>query len=192
MYYPGSAVDARAYFPLAFSIAARGHLVVLIQMPLRFATFHYKEANAVIDSPLFTHLPNWAIGGHSLGGLASTLYVAEFGDRVYAAVMHAGLWQANLTENPLPVANIYGTLDNLTGGFDRYRSLNIDPPPLGFGLNVNLKTAKFVTIEGANHYQDGDYGYQHPDEIAVISMEQQWGEVAQATVDFLHDVQSKK
>lgn len=50
VYYPGATVDTRAYFPLAFEIAARGHLVVIVQMPLRIASYGYQDANAVIDS----------------------------------------------------------------------------------------------------------------------------------------------
>ena len=45
-------------------------------------------------------------------GLATTQYAAEFGDSIYAAVMHAGGWTANMTENPVPVANLYGTLES--------------------------------------------------------------------------------
>jgi hypothetical protein len=56
VYYPGGAVDARAYFPLAFEIAARGHLVVIVQVPLRSASLGYQDANTVISSkhPLFS------------------------------------------------------------------------------------------------------------------------------------------
>ncbi|KAG0599074.1 hypothetical protein M758_12G125500 [Ceratodon purpureus] len=197
VYYPGAAVDARAYFPLAFEIAARGHLVVIVQMPTRIASVAYQDANTVIASehPLFSGVPKgkWALGGHSAGGFATTQYVGKFGDRIYAAVMHAGGWGANLTENPLPIANIYGTLDDLTpGGYDRYRYRNTDPPPKGQGPLVNLKTSRFVAIEGANHYQVGDYGYQSPDQIPIISMEQQVAEFARETVSFLDDVASGK
>lgn len=50
VYYPGGSVDARAYFPLAFEIAARGHLVVIVEMPLRSASYGYQDANTVISS----------------------------------------------------------------------------------------------------------------------------------------------
>jgi pimeloyl-ACP methyl ester carboxylesterase len=135
----------------------------------------------------------WALGGHSAGGFGATQYAGEFGDRIYAAVMHAGGWGSNLTESPLPVANIYGTLDDLSpGGYDRYRYLDTDPPPKGRGPLVNLKTSRFIAIEGANHYQVGDYGYQIPDQIPTISMEQQVAEFAKETVSFLEDVASGK
>jgi hypothetical protein len=52
IYYPGAAVDGRAYFPLAFEIAARGHLVVVVQQPLRNAVFTFQDANVVLNSNL--------------------------------------------------------------------------------------------------------------------------------------------
>lgn len=192
VYYPGGSVDARAYFPLAFEIAARGHLVVIVEMPLRSASYGYQDANTVISSkhPSLSGVPEgmWAVGGHSAGGYAATQYVGQFSDRIYAAVLHAGGWAVNLTENPLPMANIYGTLDDLTpGGYDRYRYRYTDPPPKGVGPLVNLETTRFIPVIGANHYQTGDYGYQPPDQIPIISMEQQVVEFAAMTVSFLDD-----
>lgn len=148
-----------------------------------------------LDLWFFSVVPKgkWAIAGHSAGGFANTEYAAEFGDRIYAVVMHAGGWSANFTENPLPIAQIYGTLDDISpGGYDRYRYEYTDPPPKGKGPLVNLKTSKFVPIEGANHHQVGDYGYQSPDQIATISMEQQVAKFATETVSFLEDVASGK
>jgi hypothetical protein len=50
IYYPGAAVDGRAYFPLAFEIAARGHMVVIVQLPLRNAGINFADANVVLNS----------------------------------------------------------------------------------------------------------------------------------------------
>lgn len=56
VYYPGAAVDGRAYFHVAFEIAARGHLVVIVQRPLHYAVNSSDDANVVLDSklPLFS------------------------------------------------------------------------------------------------------------------------------------------
>lgn len=98
-----------------------------------------------------------------------------------------------MTKNPLPMAQIYGTLDETSpGGYDRYRYKYTDPPPKGTGPLVNLETSRFVPIEGANHYQVGDYGYQSPDQISTLSMEQQVAKFAAETVSFLEDVASGK
>jgi pimeloyl-ACP methyl ester carboxylesterase len=197
VYYPGAAVDAQAYFPMAFQIAARGHLVVIVQMPMRAASFRYQDANAVIasDHPLLSVVPKgkWALGGHSAGGYAATQYAGEYSDNIYAVVMHAGGWGSNLTSNSLPIKQIYGTLDGISpGGFDRYRYRNTDPPPKGNGPLVNLSTTVFLPVEGANHCQSGDYGYQSFDGIATISMEHQVRTFAEETASFLDHVASGK
>ncbi|CAK9263796.1 unnamed protein product [Sphagnum jensenii] len=196
IYYPGAAVDGRAYFPLAFEIAARGHLVVVVQQPLRNAVFTFQDANVVLNSNLsvFSGVPKdrWAIAGHSLGGAGATLYAGAYGRRVYAAVLHAGVWCTNLTLSELPVVQIYGTLDCISpGGYQRYRDLNVDPPPKGFGPLVNLNTTQFIPIDSANHYQVGDYGYQDHDQIATISLEQQQIFFAEETVKFLNNIPLK-
>jgi pimeloyl-ACP methyl ester carboxylesterase len=135
----------------------------------------------------------WAIGGHSLGGLGASLYAGAYGNQVYAAVFHAGGWLINLTQSELPVLQMYGTLDDIfSGGYERYRYLYVDPPPKGFGPLVNLNTIEFIPIVGANHYQVGDYGYQAPDQIATISLEQQHIDFAEKTVSFLDNLLLKK
>ncbi|CAK9255804.1 unnamed protein product [Sphagnum jensenii] len=159
IYYPGAAVDGRAYFPLAFEIAARGHMVVIVQLPLRNAGINFADANVVLNSNIsaFSVVPEdrWAIGGHSLGGLGASLYAGAYGNQVYAAVFHAGGWLINLTQSELPVLQMYGTLDDIfSGGYERYRYLYVDPPPKGFGPLVNLNTTEFIPIVGANHYQN--------------------------------------
>jgi len=134
----------------------------------------------------------WAIAGHSLGGAGATLYAGAYGRRVYAAVLHAGVWRTNLTLSELPVVQIYGTLDSISpGGYQRYRDLNVDPPPKGFGPLVNLNTTQFIPIDSANHYQVGDYGYQDHDQIATISLEQQQIFFAEETVKFLNNIPLK-
>jgi len=60
VYYPGASVDSRAYLPLAFEVAARGHLVVIVQMPMRISSSCYQDANAVIasDHPILSGKPS--------------------------------------------------------------------------------------------------------------------------------------
>ncbi|CAM6085646.1 unnamed protein product [Calypogeia fissa] len=187
VYYPGAAVDGRAYFPLAFEIAARGHLVVVVQFPSRDATLTFQDANTVIDSNLtiFCGVPKgrWAISGHSLGGIGATDYLACFGNKIYGAVLHAGGWVLNANTSEVPVLQIYGGLDDLGGGNNSY----VRNSEGNFNPN---KTTVFV-VKGANHYQVGDYGYQVPDQIPTISLEEQHKIFATHTVNFLDALETK-
>ncbi|CAM6085633.1 unnamed protein product [Calypogeia fissa] len=187
VYYAGAAVDGRAYFPMAFQIAARGHLVVIVQQPSRNATLTFWDANTVIDSNLtiFSGVPNgrWAISGHSQGGAGSTCYVSCFSDKIYGAVLHGGRWLQNTSSSEMPVLQIYGNLDELGKG----NNTNARTPE---GL-FNPNKTTFVVVEGANHYKVGDYGYQVPDHIATISLEEQHEIFAIQTVNFLDSLETK-
>ena len=56
IYYTGAAIDGRAYASLAFEIAARGYLVVIVQQPNRIGSNTYADANVVLNSkdPIFS------------------------------------------------------------------------------------------------------------------------------------------
>lgn len=186
-FIPGGAVDARAYFPVAFNIAAQGWLCVIIQQTGRIAgSFNSTDPTGVINStnPVFAPVPKnkWAIGGHSAGGQGAAAYVAANPTRAFALVMLAGgIAPANLSTNPTPVVNIVGTLDRLSGpglSYLRYQSL-VNP----YG-NPNV-TLPLVPLQGGTHYQMGDYGYQYFDDIAVISQDQQQADAARLVVTYL-------
>jgi predicted alpha/beta-hydrolase family hydrolase len=170
----GAAVDSRAYFPIAFEIAARGWLVVIVQQTARISFFFADDANAVLDSndTAFAQVPasKWAIGGHSAGGSGASAFALKYPSKVCALVMQSGGLAGNLNGTGLPVVNIVGALDKLA-------ELAIADPA--------YKPVDTIWIEGANHYQVGDYGYQVPDNIATISQDEQQSQFAQATVNYL-------
>ncbi|CAM6091787.1 unnamed protein product [Calypogeia fissa] len=186
VYYPGAAVDGRAYFPLAFEIAARGHLVVVVQFPARIALNTLQDANSVIDSnlPIFSGVPKgrWAISGHSAGASGATYYLACFGNKIYGAVLHSG-WACNTSSSEVPALLIDGSIDNTGGG-------NNSHVRKAEGL-CNPNKTTFVIVEGANHYQVGDYGYQVPDQISTMSLEGQHEIFATHTVNFLDSLETK-
>ncbi|GAQ86509.1 hypothetical protein KFL_002930060 [Klebsormidium nitens] len=193
IFLPGGAVDARAYFPVAFNIAAQGWLCVIIQQTGRVAgVFNSTDPTAVVYStnPVFASVPKnkWAIGGHSAGGQGAAAYVAANPTRVFALVMLAGgIAPANLSTNPTPVVNIVGTLDRVSGpglSYLRYQAL-VNP----YG-NPNV-TLPLVPLAGGNHYQMGDYGYQYFDDIAVVSQDQQQASAAQLVVTYLDSLAPK-
>lgn len=146
---------------------------MIVQQTARISTLFSDDATAVLDSndTAFAHVPKskWAIGGHSAGGYGASAFVRDNPNRVVALVMHAGGLAGNLS-TWLPVLNIVGTIDRVAqiGSTDS---------------SVPVPTMK---IEGANHYQTGDYGYQSPDNVATISQDEQQTQFARATAEFLN------
>ena len=170
--YPGGRVDYRAYAPVLKQIAAQGYFVALVPVPLNFSFFNANAANQVID--LYPNIQHWAVGGHSLGGVTASSFVAKNLSRVDGLVLWASYPADNsLVNAAVKVISIYGTNDMAgMAPFDKSRAqLPAD--------------TQFVVIEGGNHAQFGSYGLQAGDKIATISAEEQWTKVSDATAKFL-------
>lgn len=172
IFYPGGRVDYRAYAPALKLIAAQGYFVVLVPVPLNLAFFDGNVSARVTAQ--YPQIKRWAVGGHSLGGVAASSYAATHPD-IEGLVFWAS-YPANdaLKLMVTKVISIYGTNDGLATAdkIDASRAL----------LPAD---AQFVAIEGGNHAQFASYGPQAGDNEASISPEEQWTQVAQATAAFL-------
>jgi pimeloyl-ACP methyl ester carboxylesterase len=175
IFYPGSRVDHRSYAPLLREIAARGYFVVLAPMPLSLALFHVDAADQVLAK--YPEIEHWAIGGHSLGGVAAAEYASN-----HPVIEGLVLWAAyptndSLREKNLEVLSLYGSNDGLL-------------PPARIEASHALLPADtlFIEIEGGNHSQFGSYGSQPIDGPASIPPEEQWAQVIEATVVFLESL----
>lgn len=173
-FYPGGRVDYRAYALPLRRIAEQGYLVILLPVRLNLAFFDVSAADpAIAAHPEIRH---WAVGGHSLGGVAAALY-ADRNENIDGVVFWAS-YPADeaLKDSDKKVLSIYGTLDmGGTGSFEASR--------------INLPAdSKFVVIEGGNHSQFGDYGLQPGDNPAEISRTEQQSLLVEATVSFLESL----
>lgn len=175
IFYPGGRVDYRAYSPVLNQIAERGYFVALVPMPLNMALFNVDAASQVIE--LYPGIQRWVIGGHSLGGVAASRFVANEPNALQGLVFWASYPGSDLLVNAdIKVVSIYGSKD-IAGmePFDESRS------------HLPADT-EFVVIEGGNHAQFGSYGPQPGDNPATISSEEQWKQIAEATVLFLESL----
>jgi dienelactone hydrolase len=174
IFYPGGRVDYRSYAQPLRQIASQGYLVVSVRAPLNLMVFDPNQAGEII--PQFPQIEHWAIGGHSLGGAMAANYLYNHPDSAEGLVLWASYpaKDNDLSSSGLKVLSIYGSLD--MGGaepFDASRAL------------LPADTT-WVLIEGGNHAQFGDYGFQPGDNIATISAEDQQAQVVNATTAFLN------
>lgn len=178
IFYPGGRVDYRAYAPALRMIAEQGYLVALVKVNLNLAFFEINAADDVIQA--YPEVAHWAVGGHSLGGVAASSYATAHLESVDGLVLWASYpADDSLTNATIRVISIYGTKD-MAGmePFDRSRAqLPAD--------------TQFVVIDGGNHAQFGAYGPQAGDNPADISAEAQWTQVAEATTGFLETLREK-
>lgn len=177
VFYPGGRVDPRAYAPAARAIAAQGHLVVIVPMPLNLAVLAPDRAAQVIQA--FPSVEPWAVGGHSLGGAMAARFAHEHPTAVEGLV----LWAAypaesdDLSNRDLAVVSIYGTEDGLATPEKVEASRSLLPPD-----------TVWVAIMGGNHAQFGWYGPQSRDNPPSIPRQVQQQETVAATVRLLEEV----
>jgi len=172
IFYPGGGVDYRAYSPQMRLIAEQGIRVFLVEMPLNIAFLGVNRAAEIIVS--HPEITTWAIGGHSLGGVAAAGFASEHPE-VDALILWASYpADSALLEKDLQALSIYGTNDGLTTLADIDKSNALLPA-----------NTVFAAIEGANHAQFGSYGDQDGDNPAEISPDEQARQTAGITSQFL-------
>ena len=176
IFYPGGRVDYRAYAPILHQIAAEGYLVALVPVRLNLAFFDLEAGAPVLRD--FPQIQTWAVGGHSLGGVAASIFAPQ-APEVKGLVFWASYpADDKLKNSSLKMLSISGTLDGLA------------TPDKIEASKANLPAeTRFIPIPGANHGQFGDYGPQSGDNPATISPEDQWQQTAAATVKFLQSLQ---
>lgn len=175
IFYPGGLVDARAYAPLAREIAAQGFLVVIVPMPLNLAFFDANRASEVMAS--YPRIARWAIGGHSLGGVAAAMFVKNHPKTVHGIAFWASYPAEAMTDASVRVLSIYGTRDGLS-----------TPAKIEGSRALLPADTTFVAIEGGNHAQFGWYGVQSGDGVATISREEQQRQIVATMVNWLKQI----
>jgi len=175
IFYPGGLVDPAAYAPLMKSLADQGITSVIVPMPLDLAVFGVNKANDVIAA--YPEIKHWIIGGHSLGGSMAAEFVKGH-PGVINGIAFMGSYPANdMTQQPIQVVTIYGSLDGLA-----------NPAKIADSLKLLPSTTREVLIEGGNHAQYGNYGPQAGDGVATISREEQQQQTVKAVMELANEL----
>lgn len=170
IFYPGGKVEYSAYEPLMQRLADSGISCFIVKMPFNLAVFDSDAAAEIIsENPEIT---SWYIGGHSLGGAMASLYASENKEQIDGLVLFAAYSTKDVSD--LKVISIYGSLDAV---------LDREAYEENKG-NLPADVTEYV-IDGGNHAQFGNYGFQKGDNEATISTEQQIEEAAQVTIEFI-------
>ncbi len=167
LFYPGGHVDYRAYAAPLHKLAEQGYLAILLPVRLNLAFFDINAADRAI--PDFPQIQDWAVGGHSLGGVAASMYAAK--NQNVDGVAFWASYPANdaLKNSNKAFTSIYGTLD--MGGVESFQS----------SASILPADTQFVVIEGGNHSQFGNYGLQPGDNPATITWQEQQAQAVAAT-----------
>ena len=174
VFYPGGRVDYRAYAAPLRQLAEQGYLAILLPVRLNLAFFDVNAADRAI--PDFPEIQEWVVGGHSLGGVAASMYAAKQDD--IDGVVYWASYPADdsLQNSEMKFTSIYGTLD--MGGMESFES----------SASILPAETQFVVIDGGNHSQFGNYGLQPGDNPATITWQEQQAEAVAATARLLESL----
>lgn len=172
VFYPGARVEPEAYAVLLTRLARAGITCVLADPPLNNALLDVDAAEGAAGE--YPEIDTWLLGGHSLGGVAASEYLASNGDEFDGIVYLASYPFCDLSDFEGTAIQIMGSEDGVV------RRWLLDR--LGAFLPDDLVE---VTIEGGNHAQFGNYGEQARDGAATISSEEQQEQTVDAILGML-------
>jgi pimeloyl-ACP methyl ester carboxylesterase len=181
MIIPGCPADPHAYAPLARATALQGVLTVIVKVPYRCAPWtEHRDALrqrvvSVIDS---CYECAWTLAGHSRGArhaleVATALPKGRIASLVLIASTHPR--EDSYASLGIPVLKILASEDGVAPVAEALENRELLPA-----------TARWEVIEGANHAQFGNYGYQLWDHPATISREQQQQHAVGLILSALH------
>ena len=154
IFYPGARVEYTAYLPLLYKVADGGLDCFLVDMPLNVPLLNNDAAADITENYDYE---KWYLGGHSLGGVAASIYAA---DHDFDGMVFLASYPIKTIDEP--ALEMYGSNDKILKEDGRSKS------------DEKLSDESVVeVIEGGNHAQFGNYGKQRGDGEASISREKQ-------------------
>jgi len=160
IFYPGGKVDEKAYAPLLLELAEHGYEVYLVKMPAKLAIFGANAAEDIMEDA--SHIVNWTMMGHSLGGAMAADFSASHDKEVDALVLLAAYSLEDLSSLDMDVYSFYGSEDRVLN-MEKYKECQANFPD----------DVIEEVIEGGNHAYYAHYGEQEGDGTATITREEQ-------------------
>ena len=170
IFYPGGKVEYSAYAPLLYRCAEMGITCVLVEMPGNLAVLDINAADGIQER--YTHVNEWYLAGHSLGGAMASSYLASHAE-AYEGMILLGAYATEPLQHER-VLSIYGSED---------RVLNMEKYEEG-RANLPADYTELI-IDGGCHAYFGAYGAQEGDGVPTITAETQWDITAQAIAQFV-------
>ena len=170
IFYPGGKVEYSAYAPLLYRCAELGITCVLVEMPGNLAVLDINAADGIQER--YTHVNEWYLAGHSLGGAMASSYLASHAEE-YEGMILLGAYATEPLQYER-VLSIYGSEDRVLD-MEQYEANR---------ANLPADYTELI-IDGGCHAYFGAYGAQEGDGVPTITAEEQWELTAQAIAQFV-------
>jgi Alpha/beta hydrolase family len=175
IFYPGAKIQPEAYSVIASKLATNGYTTIIVKMPFNLAIFGENKADNVIAE--HKEITKWVMAGHSLGGVFASDYAVNHQDKINGVIYLAAYPNTNASNATFKALSIRGSLDGLATSKEISDNLNKFP--------VNTT---FITIDGGNHANFGDYGIQAGDNNSTITREEQQNLTVGYILEFLKNL----
>ena len=171
VFYPGGKVEYTSYSGLMYKLADKGYICLLPKMPKNLA-FLRTNAGEVItrgheDESATVKDLDWYLAGHSLGGVAASLFLNETSDTYAGLILCASYPNADFSDTDIRLLSIIGSEDKVLNR-EAYENAKAYWP----------EASDEYVIEGGIHSYFGCYGIQSKDGEPAISNEEQIRETA--------------
>lgn len=164
--YPGCKVENEAYIPLVIELTKYGYSTVIIDPLLNFML---ADTNAY--KKYLKDYKSYYLMGHSLGGTVASMVVDE---NIDALILLASYSSKDISDLNINVLSITGELDGV---------LNLKKQE---EAKINLpKNTIYKIIEGGNHSDFGDYGFQDGDNKSTLKENEQIEITAKLINDYM-------
>ena len=176
VFLQGARIDPRAYARILAPIAQAGYLVTIVKSPFDLAITDIGG----ISSDLNRHpeIEWWAIGGHSLGGVAASTFASGSPRLTPALFLWASYPYSDLSAvEDLSVLSVSGTSDTFT-----------TPQDVADSKAKLPEDAVFVMVDGANHSVFGDFGTLPGDGGLAVPRDAAQVQIVAATLQWLNTV----
>jgi hypothetical protein len=173
--YPGAKVEADSYSVIASQLATNGFTTIIVKMPFNLAFFGMGRADQVIAN--HPEITSWVMMGHSLGGVFASEYALNHQDKVKGVIYLSAYPNTNSSNATFKALSLRGSLDGITS-----------PEDISNNLYKFPSNTTFITIDGGNHYNFGDYGVQTGDSNSTITKSEQQNLTVAYIIEFLGNI----
>ena len=167
LFFPGGGVDPVAYAPLARRVTEAGCPVRVVKLGLPLSPTAHRRAAVAIGLKIMTAdagVKRWVVAGHSMGASVAARFAHDHPKRCHGLVLLGTTHPRDfdLSGATCPVVKVSASEDRVASVAKSEANCKLLPA-----------ATNWVTIDGGNHAQFGDYGPQFGDGKATITRDAQ-------------------
>lgn len=157
--YPGGLVDPASYlYKMGHTALCLKTRIFIIKAPFNAAIFNINAAKRIIDT---YELGKVWVGGHSLGGISASRFVAKSQESISGLFLYGSYSDQDVRDFNGQVISVMGLQDQIIN-WENYEQAKTNLP-----LHAIL-----LEIEGLNHSDFGNYGLQKNDGLSSFNDQQ--------------------